>query len=203
MMVRPFYLFIALAALAMMPGGCAPPPPAADQQTQQIQQGFDGFKDALSLAHAHEALNFVDKPSRDYLQQVAMSTPDAADPELVQLIRQSVAKITPGGIQPGFTVEKPLQRVLDAGWITPADLGAITIGPVTLAPDGAHAHAEIFWQGTATTFQAIFAREGDAWKIDLLNLLPYAQAALAMDRTVKNETETQQVDRLVRQVPNP
>jgi hypothetical protein len=203
MMVRPFSLFLALAILAIVPGGCAPPPPSADQQTQQVQQGFDGFKDALALAHAPQVLNFVDKPSRDYLQALATHAPDPADAELVQLIQRSVVKLTPGGIQPGFTIEKPLQRVLDAGWITPADLGAITIGPVTLAPDGAHAHAEVFWQGTATTFQAIFVREGDAWKIDLLNLLPYAQTALAMDRTVKGETEAQQLDRLVGEVPSP
>jgi hypothetical protein len=36
-----------------------------------------------------------------------------------------------------------------------------------------------------------------------LNLLPYAQTALSMDRTVKNETEAQQLDRLVGEVPKP
>jgi hypothetical protein len=202
MIVRLFSFFIASAALVAL-GGCSPPPPTAEQQMQQVAQAFDGFKDSLALAHAHEVLNHIDKASLDYLQQVATRPPDPADPELVQLLRRSMAKLTPGGIQPGFTLETPLQRVLNAGWVTPADLGGITLGPVILGADGTGAHAEALWQGAPTTFQVLFIRESDAWKIDLFNLLPYAQAALGADRAVKNETEAQQLDRLVGQVPSP
>jgi len=168
-----------------------------------VQQAFDGFKDSLALAHAHEALNYLDQPTRDYLQQIATKAPDPADPELVILIRRAVAKLTPGGIQPGFTIEKPLQRVLNAGWVTPADLGGLTIGPATLAADGTHAQAEALWEGAPSTFQLQFVRESGAWKIDLFNLLPIADSALTMDRTVKNQTEAQQLERLVDAVPNP
>jgi hypothetical protein len=57
--------------------------------------------------------------------------------------------------------------------------------------------------GTPTTFQVQFVRESDSWKIDLFNVLPIAQSALSMDRAVKNQTEAQQLDRLVGEVPNP
>jgi hypothetical protein len=203
MKVRSFSFFLACSALVLALGGCSKPPPNVDEQKQQVWRDFDRFKDLLSLAQGHEALNYVDKASRDYLQQVATRPPDAADPELIQLIRRSMAKLTPGGIQPGFTIETPLQHVLDAGWVTPSDLGGITIGPATLDPDGAHAQAEALWQGQPTTFQIVFVRESDLWKIDLFNLLPYAQAALGMDRAVKNETEAQQLERLVGEVPRP
>ena len=189
MTVRSYSFLIAFTALALTLGGCSAPPPTTEEQKQQVQQAFDGFKDSLALAHAHEALNYVDQPSRDYLQQIATKAPDPADSELVILIRRAVAKLTPGGIQPGFTIETPLQRVLNAGWVTPADLGDLTIGPVTLVTDGAHAQAEALWQGTPSTFQVQFVRESDAWKIDLFNVLPIAQSALTMDRTVKNQTE--------------
>jgi hypothetical protein len=203
MTVRSFSLLIAFTALAATLGGCSAPPPTADEQKQQVRQAFDGFKDSLALAHAHEALSYIDRPSRDYLQQIATKAPDPADTELVILIRRAVAKLTPGGIQPGFTIETPLQAVLNAGWVTPADLGELTLGPVTLGADGTHAQAEALWLGTPSTFQVQFVRESDSWKIDLFNVLPIAQSALGMDRAVKNQTEAQQLDRLVGEVPNP
>jgi len=176
--------------------------PATDQdKAQQVRDAFGAFKDAFGARQAKRALDCLDQPSRHYLQSAA-TTPEistAPDAEVRELVRQTVVKLTPGGVGPDFSLETPLQRVLDAGWINAQDLQGLDLGPVTFQGD--QARAEVIWQGTPTTLNLFFVRESGVWKVDLLQLVSYAVIALRMDRTVKGQTESQQIARLVAQVP--
>jgi hypothetical protein len=192
---------LSLFAAAMLVAACSSPPPA--DQAPLVQQVFDGFKDQIALGHAQQALDYLDQPTLDYLQAAATREPSPTEPEVDQLIRRALLKLSPAGIGPGFALAQPLQRLLDLGLIRPGDLATLTLGPVSIDSTGRTAHAEALWVGAPTTLQVIFLRnDSGAWKIDLLNLLTYASSALTMDRTLKRETEDQQIDRLVRAVPN-
>jgi hypothetical protein len=200
MRVRSRFLVVVLLAAGV--AACSAPPQG--DQVPLVQQAFEGFKDQIALEHAHGALAYLDQPTRAYLEGVALREPSVTDPEIDQLIHRAAVKLTPQGMGPGFSVEQPLQRLLDKGLISPSDLAVLTIGPVAVDATGQHAHAEALWLGHPTTLPVLFNRvETGEWKINLLNLLTYASAALTMDRTLKRETEDQQLDRLVRIVPNP
>ena len=45
-------------------------------------------------------------------------------------------------------------------------------------------------------------KEGDAWKIDVMALLPYAEVLMRVDRAIKGETLTRQIDQLVGKLPS-
>ena len=111
-------------------------------------------------------------------------------------------KFTPDPIGPDLNLATPLQRLMGGGVLQPRDLDPLTLGPVTVDPSGQTAQAEAIWAGHGTTLQLTFRREDDRWKIDLLNLLPYAASALTMDRAIKRETEEEQIARLIRALPN-
>ena len=202
MMVRtPFISAVLVLAAAL--GGCSPPAPPSEQ-APLVQQAFEGFKDQVALAHAPETLAYLDRPTRDYLRQAVTRAPAPSDSAVDLLIRRAAQKLSPEGIGPDFNLEVPLQKLMNQAGIRPADLGALALGPVSVDATGRNAHAEALWAGTPTTLQVIFVRdESGAWKIDLLNLLTYASTAMTMDRTLKRETEDQQIDRLLRAVPSP
>jgi hypothetical protein len=191
---------IGLAALACL-AACTAPTDPNDQKP--VRQAFEDFKSALVTKHAQQALDGLDQPSRDYLQSAVTKPPDftGADEEVRELVRQVVTKLTPGGIQPGFKLATPLQRVLDAGWINAHALDGLDLGPVSIQGDSAR--AEILWQGQGTMLHLIFVRESGVWKIDISPLAPYAETALQSDRMVKGETEAQQIAQLVARVPAP
>jgi hypothetical protein len=200
MRMRSFFIGVGLAALACV-AACTPATDLNDQKP--VQQAFADFKSALGTKHAKQALDGLDQPSRIYLQSAVTNPPDftGGDEELRELIRQAVTKLTPGGIQPGFTLETPLQRVLNAGWINAHDLEELDLGPVTIHGD--QASAELIWQGAGTMLYLTFVRESGAWKIDLAQLAPYAETALRTDRMVKGQTEAQQIAQLVARIPRP
>lgn len=201
MKVRSFSFAVRLAGLVAAACLCAchPADNIADQES--VRQSFEDFKAALAARHAQQAIDALDQSTRDYLRTSVTGPldPSAADEEVRELVHQTVAKLTPGGIRPGFRLETPLQRVLDAGWINENDLGELDLGPVIV--QGGQARAEIMWQGQPTTLQLVFVRESGKWTIDLLQLVSYAELALRMDRTVKGQAETEQIARLVAQVP--
>lgn len=202
MMARILHL-TAVLALAAALGGCSPVRPPSDQ-VPLVQQAFEGFKDQVSLSHAGQALAYLDQPTQDYLRTAITRAPGPSDSAVDLLIRRAAQKLSPGGIGPDFKLEVPLQKLMDKVPIRPADLAALGLGPVAVDATGNGAHAEALWAGTPTTLQVVFVRDSTgAWKIDLLNLLTYASTAMTMDRTIKRETEDQQVDRLLRAVPAP
>ncbi len=200
MNVRLLFL-CALAAGAVALGGCSQPTPVEEQA--QVKQAFDGLKDQVALGHAGLALAYLDRATLDYLQAAATRPPSSTEPTADLLIRRAAEKLTPGGVGPGFTLAAPLQRLLDQGVLNPRDLEPLTLGAVSVEASGERAQAEAFWHGDGTTLQIHFQHEDGGWKIDLLNLLPYASSALTMDRAIKRETEDEQVARLISALPNP
>lgn len=199
MSVRPLFL-LATAALAALAVGCSHPAPAEEQA--QVRQAFEGFKDQVALEHAGPALAYLDRPTLDYLQAAVTRPPSETEPATDLLLRRAAEALSPGGSGPGFDLTVPLQRLLSGGVLQPRDLDPVTLGPVSLDADGQTARAEVVWTGKGTTLQLLFRREGSGWKIDLLNLLPYASSALAMDRAIKRETEDEQIARLVGAIPH-
>jgi len=202
MMVRPLFLPAVFALVAVL-AGCSPPPPPSEQ-APLVQQAFDGFKDQVVLAHAGQALAYLDQPTLDYLRHAAVTPPDPTESAVDLLIRRAAEKLSPGGVGAGFKLEEPVQKLMDHVGLRPSDRVPLTLGPVSVDATGNGAHAEALWGGRPTTLQIIFARDSSgAWKIDLLNLLNYATTAMTMDRTLKGETEDQQIERLLRAVPAP
>ena len=200
MSVRPFLLFAAVALVAALTG-CSHPAPAEEQA--QVQQAFDGFKDQIALDHARAALDCLDRATLAYIQSAATRPPSSDEPATDLLIRRALEKFEQGPITPDIDLADPLQRLLDQGILRPGDLDPLTLGPVTLDNDGRAARAEALWHGKPTTLPIVFRREDNRWKIDLLNLLPFAASALVMDRAIKRETEDEQIARLVGALPNP
>jgi hypothetical protein len=174
------WLILVLAAGILL--SCAPASLDEQDQKKQVKTVFADFKHAIFAAHAAEALRHVDA-------------------EIRQLVRQAVLKMAPGASGPHLNLENSLQRILDQGWMNTHALDSIALGPVTLSGGGAH--AEALWQGAHTTYQVSFVRENHDWKVDLLGIVPYAELALRLERTLKGETEAQQLNRLVGLIPAP
>ena len=195
------FLTLPVAVLVACLAGCARPAPADVQA--EVRKTFDSFKDEIALGHAQTALGFLDRETLEYFKTAAARPPSPTEPATDLLVRRAFEKYTPGGIGPDFTLGPPLQRLFDKGILRPGDLDPLTLGPVTADPNGATAQGEAIWDGRSTTLQVTFRREDGVWKIDLLNLLPYAASALTMDRTIKRETQDEQVARLVGALPTP
>ena len=53
-----------------------------------------------------------------------------------------------------------------------------------------------------TALRLPFLKEGGAWKIDVMALLPYAEVLMRVDRAIKGETQARQVDQLVGKLPS-
>ena len=193
---------LGLLLLASCLSACAPAVPNDQEQQAQIREVFASFKADLFSGHAKQALAYLDRDSLNYFQTAATKSPapGAKDAQIQYLLHRVLEKITPGGIKPGFTLDVPVQRILDAGWLTTRDLDHIELGPVKIT--GGQAQTEILWEGSHTTFQLFFLRQ-DGWKIDIITMLPYAELALQSDRAIRRETDAQQLDRLVSQVPVP
>jgi hypothetical protein len=201
-MVRFLSILVVLTGVAGL-AGCSPPPPPVNQ-APLVEQAFEGFRDEIGLGRAQEALDYLDQPTRDYLDGVVSKPPSSSEPEVSRLIRGAAEKIAPGSTGPDASIAKPLQALMSQGILGPRDLAALTLGPVFIDSTGRKAHAEVLWLGSPTTLQVLFyLNEAGVWKIDLLNLLPYATKALATDQTLKRETEDQEIERLLRAVPGP
>jgi hypothetical protein len=93
-----------------------------------------------------------------------------------------------------------MQRISDRRLFNPRDVQDITLGPIFI--NGNRASAEVYYQGSLTALRLPFVKEGDAWKIDVMAFLPYAEMLMRLDRAVKGETEAQQVDQLVNKLPS-
>jgi hypothetical protein len=99
-----------------------------------------------------------------------------------------------------LTLGALMQRIADRHLFNPRDVREIALGPVSI--NGNRASAEVYYQGTLTALRLSFLKEGDAWKIDVMALLPYAEALMRVDRAIKGETEARQVDQLVSKLPS-
>ena len=106
----------------------------------------------------------------------------------------------PFPLRSNLTLGTLLQRITDRHLFNPHDIRQIALGPVSIS--GNRASAEVYYQGTLTALRLPFLKEGDAWKIDVMALLPYAEVLMRVDRAIKGETQAQQVDQLVSKLPS-
>ena len=116
------------------------------------------------------------------------------------LLRTALEKKVPADLRSKLTLGALLQRITDRHLFNPRDVREIALGRVSI--NGNRASAEVYYQGTLTALRLPFLKEGDAWKIDVMAILPYAEVLMRVDRAIKGETEAQQVDQLVSKLPS-
>ena len=116
------------------------------------------------------------------------------------LLRTALVRKVPASLRPNLTLRVLLQRIADRHLFNPRDVRQIALGTVWI--NGNRASAEVYYEGTLTALRLPFIKEADVWKIDVMALLPYAEVLMRVDRAIKGETETQQVDQLVGKLPS-
>ncbi len=116
------------------------------------------------------------------------------------LLRTALEKKVPPDLRANLTLNALLQRITDRNLFNPRDMQEIALGHVSVNDD--HASAEVYYQGMLTALRLNFIKEDGVWKIDVMAILPYAEMLMKVDRTIKNETQAQQVDQLVSKLPS-
>jgi hypothetical protein len=114
-------------------------------------------------------------------------------------LRTALVKKVPADMRSKLTLGSLLQRLSERHLLNPRDIREIDLGSVSV--NGNHANAQLYYQGSLTALRLPFIKEGDAWKIDVMAILPYAEVLMRVDRAVKGETEAQQVEQLVSKLP--
>ena len=172
------------------------------EEQANVTQAFNSWKDALLNQHADQAMAYIPHHVDDYLTTLnaapaASATNVAASqyPGVDLLLRRALAQKVPPDLRARLTLATLLQRITDEHRFNPNDLRQVTIGPVSV--EGDRASAEVYYDGVLTAVRLSFLKEDDAWKIDVMSILPYAETLMRLDREIKGETEEHQVDQLV------
>ena len=176
----------------------------------QVAQAFESWKDAVIKHQTAQAMAFIPGHVDDYLSRlnsgvtgnsiVAPGVASSLTPGVDLFLRTALEKKVPPDLRANLTVGALLKRITDRNLFNPHTVQQITLGRVSV--NGNRASAEVYYQGTLTALRLPFVKEGDAWKIDVMALLPYAEVLMRVDRAVKGETEAQQVDQLVSKLPS-
>jgi hypothetical protein len=174
----------------------------------QVTRAFESWKNAMINHQTDQAMAYIPRHVDDYLT-VLNSAPASSAPAtnaaqrpspVVELfLRAALDKKVPYPLRSNLTLGTLLQRISDRQLFNPRDLREITIDHVSI--NGNRASADVYFQRTLTALRLSFLKEGDTWKIDVLALLPYAEALMRVDRAIKGETPAQQVDQLVSKLP--
>ena len=203
-------LLLALAAsfLAVLgTSSCSRMGPTNEQA--QVTRAFESWKNAMINNQTDKALACIPRHVDDYLNRLnvnagnSLVAPGAASsptPGVDLLLRTALEKKVPSPLRFNLTLGSLLQRITDRHLFNPHDVQEIKLGRVSI--NGNRASAEVYYQGTLTALRLPFVKEGDAWKIDVMALLPYAEVLMRVDRAIKGETLTQQVDQLVGKLPS-
>jgi len=176
----------------------------------RVRQTFESWKNSVLNAHMDQSMAYIPKNVYDYFQAVnsgvknsTATTPPVQvaneAPGVDLLLRTALDKKIVPNLRPTLTLDNLVQRIVDKRLFKPRDLGEIKLGYIAI--NGNHASADIYYQGTLTALRLPFLKEGNDWKIDILAMLPYVEVLMRVDRAIKGETEAQQVDRLVRNIP--
>jgi hypothetical protein len=175
----------------------------------QVARAFESWKSAVINNQTDQAMAYIPRHVDDYLQALNSGGENSAPaanaapspwPGVNLLLRTALEKKVPFPLRFHLTVGTLMQRISDRHLFNPRDVREIKLGHVSI--DGNRASAEVYYQGTLTALRLPFIKEGDAWKIDVMALLPYAEVLMRVDRAIKGETETQQVDQLVSKLPS-
>jgi len=175
----------------------------------QVTQAFESWKSAVINHQTDQAMAYIPRHVDDYLRTLnsppvnpasAINVALSQSPGVDLLLRTALEKKVPADLRAHLTLAALLQRISDRNLFSGHNIHDLVLGPVVVSGD--HASADVYYQGTLTALRLPFVREGDAWKIDVLALLPYAEVLMRVDRAIKGETEAQQVDQLVSKLPS-
>jgi len=172
----------------------------------RVAQAFAAWKEAIIDQRTDVALAYLPAHVEDYLKRLnaapvgnSPAAPASASPGVDLLLRTALEKKVPVDIRAHLTLASLMQRINERHLFNPRDLHEIELGRVTVEAN--RASAEVYYQGYLTALQLPFIKEGDAWKIDVMAMLPSAEVLMRVDRAIKGETEAQQVDQLVSKLP--
>jgi len=179
-----------------------------DEQAR-VTRAFESWKNAMINQRIDQAMACLPRHVDDYLTALnsgagnsapAANTTPSPWPGVDLLLRTALEKKVPSDLRSHLTLGALMQRIADRHLFNPRDVREITLGRVSI--NGSHASADVYYHGTLTALRLPFLKEGGAWKIDVMALLPYAEVLMRVDRAIKGETETGQVDQLVSKLPS-
>jgi len=156
-----------------------------------------------------QAMAYIPRDVDDYLNDLNSRTGNStlspggaasSSPGVDLLLRTALEKRVPAPLRFNLTLGALMRRITDRHLINPRDVREMALGSVSI--NGNRASAEVYYQKTLTALRLPFVKEGDTWKIDVMALLPYAEVLMRVDRAIKGETLTQQVDQLVGKLPS-
>jgi len=176
----------------------------------QVRQTFESWKTAVLDSHMDQSMAYIPQNVYDYFQvlnfgikkpaSAATSNPATREaPGVDLLLHAALDKKVAPALRPTLTLPDLVQRITAKHLFKPRDVQQIKLGYIAI--NGNHASADIYYQDTLTALRLPFLKEGNEWKIDILAMLPYVEVLMRVDRAIKGETETQQVDRLVSDMP--
>ncbi len=200
----PVWLTGALALLLL--GACQRG--GTHEEQARVAQAFESWKQAVIDHHADQAMAYIPHHVDDYLTTLnaspvaatATATAPSDYPGVDLLLRRALAAKVPPDLRARLTLAALLQRIADRDLFNPRDLREVTLGPVSV--DGNRASAEVYYDGVLTAVRLSFLKEDDAWKIDVMSILPYAEPLSRPDRETNDQTEEHQVDQLVAKLPS-
>ncbi|HEV3273024.1 MAG TPA: hypothetical protein VGZ93_12660 [Candidatus Methylacidiphilales bacterium] len=179
-----------------------------DEQAR-VAGAFESWKQDMINQRIDQAMAYIPSHVDDYLNALntgggnsvpAPNAPPSTSPGVDLLLRTALEKKVSADLRAHLTLGALVRRIGDRQLFNPRDVREIDLGRISI--NGDHASAEVYYQGTLTALQLPFLKEGDAWKIDVMALLPYAELMMRVDRAIKGETEAQQVDQLVGKLPS-
>jgi hypothetical protein len=180
----------------------------ANEQAR-VKRAFESWKTAMVNQQTDQAMAYIPRHVDDYLTALnsgaVNSTPPAnaapsQSPGVDLLLRTALAKKVPADLRSKLTLAALVQRITDRHLFNPHEVQEVTLGRVTI--NGDRASAEVYYQGTLTALLLPFVKDDGAWKIDVMAILPYAEVLMRVDRAIKGETESEQVDQLVSKLPS-
>jgi hypothetical protein len=172
----------------------------------KVARAFDAWKEALIGNRISDALAYIPGHVDDYLHTLnspapapGTKAPPSQSPGVDLLLRTALEKKVPPDLRATLTLSSLLQRITDRKLFNPRDVREIALGRVSITGD--RASAEVYYEGVLTAVRLPFVKENGDWKIDVMAILPWAEVLMRVDRAIKDESEAQQVDRLVSKLP--
>jgi hypothetical protein len=205
----------ALLLLVLIPGGLAIlglsscSRSGQTEEQAQVTHAFESWKNAMINHQTDQAMAYIPGHVDDYLAALnsgaatpapGANAPPSSSPGVDLLLRTALEKKVPADLRSKLTLGVLMRRITERNLLNPRDVSQIELRRVSI--NGNRASAEVYYQGTLTALRLPFLKEGDAWKIDVMALLPYAEVLMRVDRAIKGETEARQVDRLVSKLPS-
>jgi hypothetical protein len=183
---------------------------SSDEQ-RSVNDAFEGCKKAILNRQVPQFMAYIPGNVYDYFGTLINAAPAAASagavaphpadtcPGVDLLLRTALKRKVPPELRDHLTLDALVQNMVDRGLLSPREIGGMSLGRISV--NGDRASAVLYYQGTLTALRVPFFKQGTAWKIDILALLPYAEVLMRVDRAITGQTEEEQVDQLVGRLP--